>query len=298
MQRGLLSWGFKAWLFIQGWHEVRRTDFVKVMAQEIFDRIDNDLYCAAGDVWRQPDSPFYLMQSSFNPARVGYFRKKLFAELEVDPQGKAALEVGCGGGILCEEIARMGFAVTGIDPCTHSLRIAAGHAQAAGLRITYEQGSGEALPYPDHSFDLVFCCDVLEHVRDVAKVVAEISRVLRPGGVFCYDTFNRTLLSKLVAIRVAQDWTRWAFAPPHLHVWEMFIRPGELKALLGKNNLVWREHRGIGPNVSALKFLGCLRQRARGALTYKELGERLFAVESSHLAIIYIGYAIKGGTAQ
>jgi 2-polyprenyl-6-hydroxyphenyl methylase/3-demethylubiquinone-9 3-methyltransferase len=271
---------------------------MREMAQEIFDRIDNDLYRAAGDVWRQPDSPFYLMQSSFNPARVGYFRKKLFAELKVDPQGKAALEVGCGGGILCEEIARMGFAVTGIDPSPRSLRIAADHAQAGGLRITYEQGSGEALPYRDHSFDLVFCCDVLEHVRDVAKVIAEISRVLRPGGVFCYDTFNRTFLSKLVAIRIAQDWKRWAFAPPRLHVWEMFIRPGELKALLRRNNLVWREHRGIGPNVPALEFLGCLRQRARGALTYKELGERLFAVESGHLAIMYIGHAIKGGTAQ
>jgi hypothetical protein len=78
----------------------------------------------------------------------------------------------------------------------------------------------------------------------------------------------------------------------------MFIRPGELKALLGQNNLVWQEHRGIGPNVSALKFLGYLRQRAKGALTYKDLGERLFAVESGHLAIMYIGHAIKGGTAQ
>ncbi|HEX7502266.1 MAG TPA: bifunctional 2-polyprenyl-6-hydroxyphenol methylase/3-demethylubiquinol 3-O-methyltransferase UbiG [Acidobacteriota bacterium] len=268
---------------------------MKNVTQETYERIDNDLYLAAGDVWRQPDSPFCLMQSSFNPARVGYFKRKLFAELNVDPQGKAALEVGCGGGILCEEIARMGFEVTGIDPAAQALRMAAGHARAVGLRIAYEQGSGEAIPYRDDSFDIVFCCDVLEHVRDVPQVVAEISRVLKPGGVFCYDTLNRTFLSKLVAINIAQVWKRWAFAPPNLHVWEMFIKPKELKSLLGRNNLEWKEHRGLGPNVSALKFLGYLRQRARGALTYKELGERLFAVESGNLGIIYIGYAIKRG---
>ena len=298
VQRGPLFSGFKVRRFIQGWLEVRRTDSVREVAQEIFDRIDNGLYCGAGDVWRRPDSPFSLMRSSFNPARVGYFKRKLFAELNIDPQGKAALEVGCGGGILCEEIARMGFAATGIDPAAHSLRTAADHARAVELRITYERGSGEAIPYPDGSFDAVFCCDVLEHVRDVAKVIAEISRVLKPGGVFCYDTLNRTFLSKLVAIHIAQVWKRWAMAPPNLHVWEMFIKPEELKSLLGQHGLEWKEHRGLGPNVSALKFLGYLRQRARGALTYRELGERLFAVESGNLGIMYIGYAIKNGVGK
>ncbi len=273
-------------------------DFVKEVAQATYDRIDNDLYQSAGDRWRQADSPFSLMQSSFNPARVGYFKKILFKELQVDPQSQAVLEVGCGGGILCEEIARLGFAVTGIDPSAPSLRVAADHARAVGLRITYEQGSGEAIPYRDRSFDIVFCCDVLEHVRDVAQVIAEISRVLRPGGVFCYDTLNRTFLSNLVAIKIAQVWKRWAFAPPNLHVWEMFIRPNELKSLLRQNDLEWKEHRGMGPNVSLRKFLGTLRQRARGALTYRELGEQLFAVESGNLGIMYIGYAVKKGVGK
>jgi len=273
-------------------------DTVKKVAQEIYDRIDNDLYHAAGDRWWQSDSPLYLIQSSVNPARVGYFKKKLFAELKMNPQGKAALDVGCGGGILCEEIARMGFAVTGIDPSEHSLQIAASHAQAGGLRINYEQGSGEAIPYRENSYDIVFCCDVLEHVRDVPKVIAEISRVLKPGGVFCYDTLNRTFLSKLVAINIAQAWKRWAFAPPNIHVWEMFIKPEELKSVLGQNNLEWKEHRGMRPNVSLLKFLSYLRKRARGVLTYKHLGARLFAVESSNMDIMYMGYAIKSQSSK
>ena len=268
---------------------------MREVAQDIYERIDNDLYHADGDRWWQSDSPLYLIQSSVNPARVGYFKKKLFVELKMNPQGKAALDVGCGGGILCEEIARLGFAVTGIDPSAHSLQIAAGHAQAGSLRINYKKGTGEAIPYPDNSWDIVFCCDVLEHVRDVPKVIAEISRVLKPGGVFCYDTLNRTFLSKLVAINISQAWKRWAFAPPNIHVWEMFIKPEELKSLLGQNNLQWKEHRGMRPNVSFLKFLSHLRKRARGMLTYKDLGERLFAVESRNMDIMYMGYAIKGG---
>lgn len=263
------------------------------VSQGIFDLIDNDLYNAEDDIWRQSDSPFYLMQSSVNPARVGYFKKKLFNELKINPQGKTALEVGCGGGILSEQIARMGFNVTGIDPSEPSLQIAARHAKASGLRINYQKGMGEALPCPDNSADIVFCCDVLEHVRDVPKVVSEIFRVLKPGGIFCYDTLNRTFLSKLVAIKISQVWKRWAFAPPNIHVWEMFIKPDELKSLLAQNNLEWKEHMGMEPNVSFLKFLRYLRQRARGVLTYKDLGERLFVVESTNMDIMYMGYAIK-----
>jgi 2-polyprenyl-6-hydroxyphenyl methylase/3-demethylubiquinone-9 3-methyltransferase len=268
-------------------------DTVRKVSQNIYDRIDNDLYHADGDRWWQSDSPLYLIQYSFNPARVGYFKKKLFDELKLNPQGKAALEVGCGGGILCEEIARMGFDVTGIDPSEHSLQIATSHAKASSLRINYTKGTGEALPCRDNSFDIVFCCDVLEHVRDVPKVISEIFRVLKPGGIFCYDTLNRTFLSKLVAINISQVWKRWAFAPPNIHVWEMFIKPDELKSLLGQNNLEWKEHMGMEVNVSFLKFLRYLRKRAKGLLTYKELGTRLFMVESSNMDIMYMGYAIK-----
>ena len=266
---------------------------MKKVAQEVYDRIDNDLYHEEGDIWWQSDSPLYLIQYSVNPARVGYLKKILFDTLNVDPHGKAALEIGCGGGILCEEIARMGFDVTGIDPSEQSLQIAASHAKASSLHIQYEKGTGEALPYRDSSFDVVFCCDTLEHVRDVPKVISEISRVLKPEGIFCYDTFNRTFMSKLVAINISQVWKRWAFAPPNLHVWEMFIKPDELKSLLRQNRLECKENRGMRPNVSPLVFLRYLRKRARGELTYKNLSEKLYLVESSNMSIMYMGYAIK-----
>ena len=258
-----------------------------------YDRIDNSIYHAENDPWWQPDSVLHLLKTSINPVRVGYFAKKLFNELNIAPQGRAALEVGCGGGIFCEEIARMGFDATGIDPSGQSLQIAITHAKAGGLKIRYETGRGEALPHRDNSYDVVFCCDVLEHVSDLPAVISEISRVLKPGGVFCYDTINRTFLSKLIAINVAQRWKRWAFMPPDLHVWDMFIKPEEMKHLLQLNDLEWREHRGTKPNLSYPQILSCLRKRAQGEWTYEDLGEKLLLVESRHMNIMYMGFAIK-----
>ena len=255
--------------------------------------IDNDLYDAAGAGWWQPDSPLYLLHSSMNPARIGYFKRKLVIERNVHPQGQTALEIGCGGGLLCEEIARMGFHVTGIDPSEKSLQIAAEHASANGLQIQYKSGSGEAIPCGDGSMDVIFCCDVLEHVRDVPQVILEISRVLKPGGYFCFDTLNRTFLSWLMAIQIAQVWKRWAIAPANLHVWKMFIQPGELRALLESDHLEWKEHKGMWLNAPPLKVLSCIRSKVKGELSYGELGKELRMVESGRTGLMYMGYAIK-----
>jgi len=217
----------------------------------------------------------------------------LLDELRLNPTGKQALEVGCGGGLVCEEIARLGFDVTGIDPSGPSLEAAIRHARMSGLEIRYERAAGEFLPYRGRSFDVVFCFDVLEHVRDLAQVIREVARVLKPGGVLCYETLNRTWLSYLVAIKFGQDWQRWAFLPPRLHVWEMFIKPEEMKTLLAENRLAWKEHRGIKPSVSMPTALSCLRRRAVGELSYAQLGEKVRLVESRISAVMYLGCAVK-----
>jgi 2-polyprenyl-6-hydroxyphenyl methylase/3-demethylubiquinone-9 3-methyltransferase len=259
---------------------------------EIYKQINNDLYDASGDIWWQDDTVLHLLKTSVNPWRVGY-QARILKQLSIDPKGKAALEVGSGGGILTEEIAKMGFDTTGIDPAEHSIRTASNHAKATGLSIKYHKGSGEALPYPDSSFDVVFCCDVLEHVKDLPKVISEISRVLKPNGVFLYDTLNRTFISKLVAIKIWQEWKRWAFMPQHLHVWKMFIKPTELKTLLANNHLEWKEHVGSSPNVSIPKMLGYLRKRVKGEWTFADLGKNFWLVESNDMNILYCGHAIK-----
>jgi len=266
---------------------------MQAIPQDIYDRIDNDLYSAPTNTWWQPDSVLYLLKTSVNPLRVGFAKRKLFADLGIDPRGKKALEVGCGGGILCEEIVQMGFETTGIDPSAHSLNIAANHAKGGGLQIQYDHGTGEALPYADGSFDVVFCCDVLEHVRDLPRVISEIARVLKPGGAFIFDTLNRTWISKLVAIKLWQEWKRWALFPPGLHVWEMFIKPNELRALLQQNNFDLKEMKGSSPSVSVPRMLKHLRKRAKGELTYKDLGDQFVLRESNDMRIVYMGAAVK-----
>jgi 2-polyprenyl-6-hydroxyphenyl methylase/3-demethylubiquinone-9 3-methyltransferase len=256
-------------------------------------RIDNEIYSTQADTWWQPESAFFQMKTAFNPVRIGYAKRKLLGDFKIDPRGKTALDIGCGGGYLTEEIAGMGFAPVGIDPSRPSLDAAVEHARRSGLDIAYAVGTGEAVPFPNEAFDAVFCCDVLEHVRDLPKVISEVARVLKPGGVFTFDTFNRNWASKFVAIKVCQEWRRWAFMPPDLHVWEMFIKPRELRTLLERNRLEWQEIRGIGPDVPIPKALRLLRRRARGEMTYRDLAERIRLVESRITAVMYMGCAVK-----
>jgi len=266
---------------------------LRKISPEILARIDNRIYDDRGGEWWDPESSFYQMKVSFNPGRVGYARKVIAERMGFDLAGRAALDVGCGGGYLTEEIARLGFAATGVDPSEPSLRAAAAHARAQDLEIRYVKGAAEDLPFEAGAFDAVFCCDVLEHVRDLDRVVFEISRVLKPGGVFCYDTINRTLLSGLVAVKICQEWKRWAFMPPRLHVWEMFIKPRELCALLARNGLEWRQHRGLVPGVFWPRLPGYLRKRARGEWTLSDLARRVAMVESRFTAVMYMGYAVR-----
>jgi 2-polyprenyl-6-hydroxyphenyl methylase/3-demethylubiquinone-9 3-methyltransferase len=256
-------------------------------------RADNAIYDIQGDSWWRPDSALHQMKHVLNPVRLGYAKRKLFEDLKIAPLGKNALDVGCGGGILSEEIARMGFDVTGLDPSAPSLRAAAEHARTSGLTIRYVKGTGESLPFPDDFFEIVFCCDVLEHVRDLPGVVSEISRVLKKGGVFVYDTFNRTPISNLAAIKICQTWKPWALLPADLHVWEMFIKPGELKALLRGSHLEWKDHQGIKPNVSIPRILRLLRRRAQGRISYQDLGQKIRMIEGRSRAAMYLGYAVK-----
>ena len=265
---------------------------MKKISDAVYQQIDNSIYDSDQIEWWQKDNPINLMESILNPVRFDYF-KNILTELNVNPKGKEALEVGCGGGLLSEEIARTGFKTAGMDPSEKSLRIAKEHARRGDLLIDYLKGYGEEIPFPDHSFDVVFCCDVLEHVRDQTKVIREISRVLKKGGLFFYDTMNRTLLSKLVVIKIMQEWSYFSILPSRLHVWEMFIRPDEMKEILISSGLLWKEHRGIRNNSPVVSILLNMHRRAVGKLSCTGFGERCKLKEGSSLAIAYMGYAVK-----
>jgi 2-polyprenyl-6-hydroxyphenyl methylase / 3-demethylubiquinone-9 3-methyltransferase len=268
---------------------------MQATSDEVYRQINNTVYNEQGNTWWDENQCLHLLKSSVNPARVGYFRRLLDQVLKVDYRGATALDVGCGGGILAEEFAGMGFQVTGIDPSEQSLQTGRKHAQSMGLSIQYQQGTGESIPFVDDTYSVVYCCDVLEHVRDLPKVISEIYRVTKPGGVFFFDTLNRTFVSKLVAIKMWQEWKSTAFMPPGLHDWRMFIRPEELKELLAQTGFEFKEFRGTSPDISIPKMISLLRKRVKGEIGYKELGQKFKLVESNDLKILYMGYAGKPG---
>ena len=273
--------------------EQKRNQQMQATTDEVYKQINNALYNEQGSTWWDENQCLHLLKSSVNPARVGYFRRLLDQVLKCEYRGAATLDVGCGGGILAEEFAAMGFQVTGIDPSEPSLNTARQHAQSKRLSIQYLQGTGESIPFADNSYSVVYCCDVLEHVRDLPRVIAEIYRVTKPGGVFFFDTLNRTFISKLVAIKIWQEWKSTAFMPPRLHEWKMFVQPEELKEVLAQARFEFKEFRGTSPNISIPRMISLLRKRAKGEIGYKELGQRFKLVESNDLKILYMGYAIK-----
>ena len=201
------------------------------------------------------------------------------------------LDVGCGGGYLAESFAADGFTVTGVDPATRSIEAARRHAAETGLPIEYEAGRGESLPFEDASFDAVCCCDVLEHVDDPARVLQEVARTLKPGGVFLYDTVNRTFRSKLVLIKMWQDWNLGGFAAPNAHVWNKFLKPDELTAMLHAVGLAPQGMRGIcaagGPVAIILGLWKLRRSTLRGPAVAEPFAMR----ETTDLGLSYMGWA-------
>jgi 2-polyprenyl-6-hydroxyphenyl methylase / 3-demethylubiquinone-9 3-methyltransferase len=260
--------------------------------------VDNDIYRRKGHAWWDDSvGEFSSIRFFVNPVRFGYFQRILAQERGADTSGLTLLDVGCGGGILAEDFARAGLRVTGVDPAPESVRVAQAHAAAGGLSIEYRTGSGEALAFTAAAFDLVACCDVLEHVADIDRVVAEIARVLKPGGLFFFDTINRTFESKVAMIWIMQEWRATAFVPPNSHVWERFIKPAELRAVLTRHGLAQRGLRGITIRSNPVSAWLNFRRRAKGQMTFEELGRRLAFCEGDDLHTSYMGYAARAATA-
>jgi 2-polyprenyl-6-hydroxyphenyl methylase/3-demethylubiquinone-9 3-methyltransferase len=254
--------------------------------------IDNDLYNRMADTWWSDNGFLNLLQSTINPWRVFYF-KRILTQLHIDPRATRVLDVGCGGGLLAEEIAALGFPVTGIDPSSRSLDVARVHARESGLRIDYHLGDGAKLEFDAASFQVAFCCDTLEHIHDWDAVIAEIARVLVRGAVFFYDTINRTFASKIRSIKMAQEWKWTRYAPPNTHVWEMFITPAELEASLSAHGFQPQDLVGTAPKGNPLQAILLTRQYKAGRISGTELGKRIAMIEGKVLSGSYMGYALK-----
>lgn len=252
--------------------------------------IDNDVYDRLGAGWWDEDNPLNLLHGSCTPGRMGYFREVLEHR---GVAGGRALDIGCGAGFISEELAAAGFAVTGIDPSQVAIEAARSHAGKQGLPVEYMVGAGEELPFADAAFDVVFCCDVLEHVRDLDRVIAETARVLRPGGLYLFDTINRTGKSKVLAIKAMQEWRLTRIMDTAIHEWSMFIAPEELGASLDRHGMDLVEVAGLAPRAGILTMLTGLRDTRRGRMSYGELSRRLDFGRVESLQVSYMGFAVR-----
>lgn len=244
----------------------------------------------AADWWDEAGL-LYALHPSANPTRLEYVLGVLERELG-SLEGQRVLDLGCGGGFVAEALAERGLAVSGVDPSAEAIEAARAHARGASLGIDYRIASGEALPHPSGSFDAVCCLDVLEHVPDLERVAAEAARVLRPGGLFVYDTVNRTWKSRLVVVHLLQDFPPTRIAP-RLHDPRGFIRPAELRALLERGGLEPRETVGLAPVVGMVALAGLLWRCRRGELTPAEAMRRAGTRLCADTSVSYLGYAVK-----
>ncbi|ETX14571.1 3-demethylubiquinone-9 3-methyltransferase [Roseivivax halodurans JCM 10272] len=202
-------------------------------------RNDLKIYDDVAAKWWSDEIRWVRTLKNLVPGRLAFFDR------HIDWQGKRVLDLGCAGGFMAEPLARRGAIVTGLDPATAAIDAARSHAAQEDLEITYEVGAGEDMPYADASFDAVVCVDVLEHVRDRARVLSETARILRQGGLFLFDTINRNWIARFGAITMAEDVI--GILPKGTHDPEMFIRPDELRAELERAGLEPGPFTGLGP---------------------------------------------------
>lgn len=203
-------------------------------------RNDLSIYSTYAPDWWNGSQRFLRLLHNLVPARI-----KHFETIVGTWDGKSVLDLGCGGGFMSEALARKGARVIGVDPSEAAIRAAKDHAQREGLKIEYLVGCGESIPLAERTVDCVVCVDVLEHVEDLERVLDEIRRVLKAGGLFLFDTINRTRLASLVIVHMGE--TVLGLLPRGTHDPAKFIRPNELQSSLNQRGFHLGPLVGLGP---------------------------------------------------
>lgn len=200
----------------------------------------------AADWWNPSGSS--AMLHKLNPVRLQFVRERIDAHWGGDRRavrplaGKTALDVGCGAGLMCEPLARMGATVTGVDAAPENVAAAKAHAEAQGLEIEYVSAEVSAL---SGGYDLVTSMEVIEHVADPGAFASALASRLAPGGLMILSTPNRTALSRVGLVTLAE---RFGAIPPGTHDWDRFLTPDELTTLLSDAGMQVIETRGLSFN--------------------------------------------------
>jgi 2-polyprenyl-6-hydroxyphenyl methylase/3-demethylubiquinone-9 3-methyltransferase len=204
--------------------------------------------------WWDAHGPMAMLHK-FNPVRLAYIRDHAAARFGRDPKrldslaGLRILDIGCGGGILSEPLARLGASVVGADPSEQNIAAAQRHAAQSGLAVDYRATTAEALAEAGEVFDVVLAMEVVEHVADVGLFVDLVAAMVKPGGLMFVATLNRTLKSFALAIVGAEYVLRWL--PRGTHRWDKFVTPNELDIALEQAGLTQAGETGVIYNLLA-----------------------------------------------
>uniref|UniRef100_A0A7S4MR96 3-demethylubiquinol 3-O-methyltransferase n=1 Tax=Vannella robusta TaxID=1487602 RepID=A0A7S4MR96_9EUKA len=256
----------------------------KEMVSKIWKSVDNGMYDEKAEEWWNVSSPFSSGLHAMTRMRAPYFLKHATKALNwTDAQKKAEqlniVDVGCGGGILAEALVRSALRehqykniqLQGIDLAKGAIRVAQEHSekfkeeipQGCQVRFDYkvEDACSLADSIPESSVDIVVAADVLEHVLDAEAVVQNVSRVLKPGGVFVFDTINRTFSSYVTSIFLAQELPfGLSLLPSHTHEWGMFMKPEELQSLCKASGMEVFAMNGFRPQLDAALVKGVINR--------------------------------------
>ncbi|HWK47126.1 MAG TPA: bifunctional 2-polyprenyl-6-hydroxyphenol methylase/3-demethylubiquinol 3-O-methyltransferase UbiG [Stellaceae bacterium] len=211
------------------------------------DPAEVERFARLAEEWWDPAGKFKPLHR-FNPTRLGFIRDRMAARFGRDIAGTSPfgglslVDIGCGGGLVAEPMARLGFSVTGLDAVTQTIHTAEAHAAQAGLSIDYRATTAEALHAEGRRFDVVLALEVVEHVADLPAFLATAAGLVAPGGALIVSTINRTAKAFALAIIGAEYVLGWV--PRGTHTWSKFVRPSELVAGLAPHGLAIEELTG------------------------------------------------------
>ena len=201
--------------------------------------------------WWDPKGPMKVLHK-FNPVRLSYIRDEACRRFGRDPrsarslEGITILDVGCGGGVLSEPLARLGASVTGLDPAPTNISVARLHAERAGVSVDYRNETVEAVAARGETFDMVLAMEVVEHVADMQAFLDACTSAVKPGGALAMATLNRTLRSFALAIVGAEYVLGWL--PRGTHEWDKFVTPDELTAAIEQAGFAVNDLTGVAYN--------------------------------------------------
>jgi 2-polyprenyl-6-hydroxyphenyl methylase / 3-demethylubiquinone-9 3-methyltransferase len=226
-------------------------------AESTVDAAEVERFSRLAATWWDPRGQMAPLHK-FNPIRLAYIRDQAAMHFQRDPRGLDCLkglrilDIGCGGGLLSEPLARIGAQMVGADPASNSIDVARQHAAEAGVAVDYRRTTAEALADAGERFDIVLAMEVVEHVSDVNLFIRRCAEMVKPGGLMITATLNRTLKAFALAIVGAEYVLRWL--PRGTHQWDKFVTPAELESALEAGGLRRIGESGVIYNLFADKW--------------------------------------------